>query len=374
MDIFGFISDDSLRASLVQDYTEMETCLREKALKAVYVLSGSIIEAVLVDHLLTVQPKGIGRDQVLSMDLGKLIETCNGLGMLSQKSMNLLTVLRTYRNLIHPDRELRLAEKANLKEALIARHLVDIVLDEIHKKKRENYGYTAEQITEKILSDASSDSIIEHLVKEMNDGEIRRLLLEKLPTAFYQLKENEDPFNPINAIKSPLAKCFSKILLKSNYETQSLVMKQHVRIVKEQSSFHVECYDSAFATCRYLDHLEYSEKELLIDHFLSLLDGSISDETLAALDGIGTHLRGEKAVLFMQKIVRAVLQTEDGDFERSAIKRLIAEYSIMPESEQKMILERLGKLATNYELKLQPDRTKQVKSISDSLKYWDVPF
>ena len=49
---FEYISDDRLRASLVSDYGEFQTSLSSEAWKAALVLIGSIVEALLVDHLL----------------------------------------------------------------------------------------------------------------------------------------------------------------------------------------------------------------------------------------------------------------------------------------------------------------------------------
>jgi hypothetical protein len=49
---FDFITDEAFRTSLESDYQELKSCMTTKAWKAVHVLSGSIVEAVLTDYLI----------------------------------------------------------------------------------------------------------------------------------------------------------------------------------------------------------------------------------------------------------------------------------------------------------------------------------
>src|SRR5438093_874801 len=51
MPMFDFIAGDDFRQSLEGDYRDLTGCVEAKAWKAVHVLAGSIIEAVLLDHL-----------------------------------------------------------------------------------------------------------------------------------------------------------------------------------------------------------------------------------------------------------------------------------------------------------------------------------
>src|SRR5690242_1459399 len=118
---FSFITDRDLRDALRADYRELQTCLDGKAWKAVHVLSGSLVEAVLVDYLISTGYKG--RDP-LRMSLGDLIEACAKAGALSKKTKDLSSVIQSYRNLIHPGRAKRLNEAADQDGAEIAAALV----------------------------------------------------------------------------------------------------------------------------------------------------------------------------------------------------------------------------------------------------------
>ncbi len=51
MAIFDFISGEEFRESLDADYHELNSAMEVHAWKAVHVLAGSIIEALLVDYL-----------------------------------------------------------------------------------------------------------------------------------------------------------------------------------------------------------------------------------------------------------------------------------------------------------------------------------
>jgi len=161
--IFDFISDQRFRLSLLSDYSEILASLETGSWKAVHVLAGGIVEAVLVDYLVASDyQKRTGRDP-LEFDLFKAIEACKAEGVLSQRAFELSSVVRGYRNLIHPGRAIRLNEKVDKNTAVIAKALVDVIIDEIAVGKKAKYGYTAEQLMSKVESDSSSLSIIGHL-------------------------------------------------------------------------------------------------------------------------------------------------------------------------------------------------------------------
>lgn len=74
---FDFITDEKLRAALRADYREMTACVANEAWKAVYVLAGSLVEAILVDYL---QTSGHNSPDPLKMTLGELITAAKSAG------------------------------------------------------------------------------------------------------------------------------------------------------------------------------------------------------------------------------------------------------------------------------------------------------
>jgi hypothetical protein len=186
---FDFVTNEEFRKSLESDFRELTECSKTTAWKAVHVLAGSIIEAVLIDHL-----SESGRHPTkdpLRMELAELIQFCKDERILSQKCVDLSTVVRGFRHLIHPGRVIRLKEAADEKGAVIAQALVEIVIGEVASRRRESYGYTAEQLANKIESDASVMSIIGHLLKSLNPREIERLLLTAVPDRYLMLASQE---------------------------------------------------------------------------------------------------------------------------------------------------------------------------------------
>src|SRR4051794_33612491 len=120
---FDFITDADLRTGLQGDYDEMLTCAEHRAWKAVHVLGGSIVEAVLVDYLMSA---GHTTPDPLEMTLAQLISACKKAGVLSQRTSELSAALKSYRNLIHPGRAKRLNERADEDGAAVAQSLVSI--------------------------------------------------------------------------------------------------------------------------------------------------------------------------------------------------------------------------------------------------------
>jgi len=51
MDNFDFISDNRLRIILERDYTELNRCFESGCYKSVLILSGSLIEAIIMEFL-----------------------------------------------------------------------------------------------------------------------------------------------------------------------------------------------------------------------------------------------------------------------------------------------------------------------------------
>lgn len=154
--MFDFIQDDGLRASVEADYRELGQCMQCGAWKAAHVLAGSVVEAILIDHLLSMENRAYSSSDVLNMDLGKAVSACLTEGILTQRVSDLSTVIRSYRNLIHPGRTVRLSESVSESSAKVAQALVDMIVQEVSVRARQQYGYSAEQLVTKLESDPRS--------------------------------------------------------------------------------------------------------------------------------------------------------------------------------------------------------------------------
>ena len=172
---FSFVADERFRELLHRDFDELEICLEHKANKSVLILSGSIIETVLLEYFVHHNITTKSRNQILKLTLAELIDEAVSTKLLSAKTKDLSSVIRNYRNLIHPGKEIRTNEEFDYDTAVVSYSLVKIVIKELRTNYILKYGYKAEEILTKILDDDSTESIFDMLLKKIGNFEIHRL-------------------------------------------------------------------------------------------------------------------------------------------------------------------------------------------------------
>lgn len=177
-----YITDPRFRQGLADDLHELEQSMQAGCWKAVHVLAGSVIEAVLVDYLFGLTDDPVKQQKILKMDLAEAATECLSSKVLSKTTHDLCTVVRGYRNLIHPGRIVRLSEEVTKEGAVIATNLVHLVIKDIARKQTAEYGFTAQQLVTKLESDKTNYLVVlDTMLAKMHDKEKRRLLLEVLP-------------------------------------------------------------------------------------------------------------------------------------------------------------------------------------------------
>lgn len=184
---FDFITDEKFRIILTRDFEELNKCIEAKTSKSVLILSGSIIESILIDYFSSLPPTGINPKKVLSMELASLIDLAFDNKLISQSTKELSTVIKNFRNLIHPGREIRKNEKFDFDTAIVAKSLLNIVLKEIKENYISNIGHTALDLISKLENDAISQPIFEKIISKIHKSEkikLYNLLME------YNLREN----------------------------------------------------------------------------------------------------------------------------------------------------------------------------------------
>lgn len=129
-----FIVDDEFRRSLSEDLRELDSAIANGSIKSAHVLAGSIVEAVLIDRLIS--DEILNRDVALKLDLHGAIEKCRENGIIRGQTADLSSVVKSYRNLIHPGRAIRVKERIDINSAQVAKSLVFIVLSEIAERQR----------------------------------------------------------------------------------------------------------------------------------------------------------------------------------------------------------------------------------------------
>lgn len=256
---FDFISNPQFKYLLERDFNELNNCIEINASKSVLLLSGSIIEAILIDFFLNNLPQEKTKAKVLKMGLGELIEEAIKIELISNKIRDLSTVIKSYRNLIHPGREIRLKEEFDKDTANVAYSLVKMILKEVKNTYNLKYGYKAEDIYNKIQVDSGTYSIFDKLLDKLNKTEKNKLLkmLVNKHIETFELEKLFYDFKYINKIKQ---KCDDEEILVYCNELLNFVQKE-----KEDNI--LAMYEIFGGD---LNHLESDEQELILTYIYSI--------------------------------------------------------------------------------------------------------
>lgn len=378
MPTFDFITDEHLRKSLDSDLLEIANCAEARAWKAVHVLAGGVIEAVLVDHLTATPHKTLSKGDILKMDLGKLIEACEKDKVLSAKTVALSAAVKEYRNLIHPGRALRLSETPDENGATVVRALLEMVVQEVSSRKKQEYGYTAEQLVSKLERDSSVMPILPHLLRDMRDTERKRFLLGVASKRYFEL-EPDDPFAEAEASakRIRLAQCFRAAFDIADDETKQLAAKTFADFLRERSGDEILEYETAFFRASDLAYLDAKNRSMVKGHLLSRLKDGLSNPLIEALAGIEGHVERAEISELVDACIKAVF-TEQAEYLKEKAKDFIYELwvrlpSVPSNSLDKTVVERLNQWIEFLGEQNREEDAATLIEIRDRCKD-DVPF
>jgi hypothetical protein len=358
---FDFIIDEDLRASLVADYMELQTCLSTGAWKAAHVMSGSIVEALLVDYLLGIQHS---KKDPLKMTMEELIDAGRTSGVLSQKTSDLSSVIRGYRNMIHPGRLVRLGETVDEEGARIADALVSLIVREVAAKQAQVYGLTAEQLLTKFEGDPSALAISDHLLRDSKQHELERLMVNVLPERYFFLSESDAFEEDTSEAMARLARLYVDAYKTASEPVQKKVAKRYVAVLREEAGWRVTTYDERFFRGYFLAHLSDGERKLVKDHFFSRTAEGQVPALLDPSEGLSAYLRANEVNRFLDPIVRIVSYSRSPELRAAAATRVEAEYrDDTPEQLQPRFVTRLEEW-TNFHVKGdRPEAAERTRAI-----------
>ena len=130
---FSYVHNPDLRKVLERDYTEIQRAYLTQCWKSVIILSGSAIEAILLDCLqhdsgrAKSASKAPNKSDLSRWDLSELIDVCVELNHVSSGVEKLSHSVREYRNLVHPGNETRNKLAFGQEESRIALEVLNIV-------------------------------------------------------------------------------------------------------------------------------------------------------------------------------------------------------------------------------------------------------
>lgn len=312
---FDFITDEAFRGCLEGDHSELESCLQAKAWKSAHVLAGSIVEAVLIDYLVFSDLKVKAKGDPLKMDLATAITTCQKEGAITEKTAHLCSAIKDYRNLIHPGRSVRLGEAIDENSAKVAHALVGMVVGEVAKKKKETYGYLAEQLITKLEADPSAGGILRHLMVGMHEAELERLLLRIIPRRHAELSEAAD--QPSELLKT-LERCFDIAFDMATDQTKKRAAMKLLSVIKEETGVVVIWYENAFFRTEQLKHLSGSESHLVKKHILGRARAEETEALFRLIKSLEEHVTVEEADQFFSTMIYFAYIVKNEDLNEMA--------------------------------------------------------
>jgi hypothetical protein len=368
---FDFVTDEDLRASLEADAAEMAACLDAKAFKATVVLAGSIVEAVLVDHLESTGYQDPNGKNLLELDLGHLIMAARSQKVLSAKSADLSSAVKTYRNLIHPGRLVRQKERIDASTAAIAGHLVEVVASEVADLKRDTYGYTAQQIVSKVENDSSSMAILGDLLKNTNGKELERLLVRDLPARYMELAPlEEDSDEQYSPILSRLRRAYRSAFEAVSEDTMKRFVKNYARILREEvSEYQVLTHEQALFRAEDLEYMTDDDRAMAMRHLLSQVGRDLPDHLRDSLIGIGKFADALELAALVDAFVRYTSTSKYPARRRTAGELLRRLYAETPSGTGEAIIRRLQDWERTVEERT-PELAKWIGEQRSSLVNW----
>ncbi|MDE0218038.1 MAG: hypothetical protein OXJ90_02110 [Spirochaetaceae bacterium] len=309
---FDFITDEEFRRVLAADKAEMHRCVDSKSWKAVHVLAGSIVEAVLLDYL--VAEGHVKKDEALTLDLGSAVRMAHKKEIISKRASDLSGAIRDYRNLVHPGKSIRVGEMPDENSAQVVVAILEMILGEIGNRKRVNYGYTAEQMVAKIARDPSVRGILGRLLKDVNEREVERLMLTVIPATYaLDLEGEKEPYEQTEPHFRPMLTALYRTSYgASSCGLQAKVVQEFVRVIKEESEETVRTYCQEFFSMEGLKHIGYDDGQLVKEHYLDQLKSRRASEAwVRSLSGIGRFLSEEELKDCIHALIR--IAAEGGD-------------------------------------------------------------
>ncbi|MCC4635269.1 hypothetical protein [Xanthomonas dyei] len=307
---FSYITTPELRRSLSSDYAEMQKNFKSQAWKSVQVLAGSIVEALLVDYLTWSNSNASNSKNPLNMAFTDLIDACKSQGAIKSATADMCSVIKTYRNLIHPGRLVRLEEvQPDSDSATVAVSLVNIINRDIENSRRKKAGLTAEQIYQKLVSDKDVIPVLPHLIAELSEHEKKRLLTEVLPQHNLQLHHeymSSDGFGDAPN-KAGFKSCYQEALKSSDSHTQTEAIKYFNDLILHGIGEDITLFRKTFFKATYLAYADAKQRKVIKSHLLGTCPKIHDHESSSILIGIAPYLEKSEITQWVQPHYLAII-------------------------------------------------------------------
>lgn len=307
-------------------------------MKAVHVLAGSIIEALLIDFLLSTKHKAWSTNKILGLKFNEAIKECRGVNLLSDKTESITTVVKDFRNLIHPGRIKRLEQNVDSNSAQVAISLAEMILDEVREKRQSIYGLTSEQLVTQLERDLNVVKVLEHFTAGMQEIELEKLLLKVIPDRYFE-HLNQDPNPYTDETLEALQECFHQVFENVADEVKTKVMRRHLWILRNEGSYKIDLYENVFFKNSYFKYIpNSSDRKFIKDRFFALVSdaGDLGDLS-HKFSTIGPYLDDDEIENFSARVLRGFTREDITSFW------IWENYSILKQEHQQKFMEALEK-------------------------------
>lgn len=316
--------------------------------------------------------KYIASDKASREGLADIIRILRERDAISSTLADLCSVIKNYRNLVHPGRSIRTQDSVDEHSARVAVSLVEMILKEVSEKRQAKHGYTAEQLLSKIRSDPSVKAILIHLLKDVTDREKERLLLEVLPNEYMKVIDDPDPDDDLRHLSSIIPTVFRATLEEVEQGIQKKVAKQFVRILKESSGSYVSAYELAFFKVLDVKHLSKGDIQLVKDHISDQLkSGPYRGKLFGCLSGMSHPMLWKDFRQFIRRVIWYACQSSSEAVRKAARQRIFEEYYSGNEEFQVAVMTGIDKWVQHYRKVDQVEIAEKFVSLEEEI---EIPF
>jgi len=364
---FDYITAPHYRAILEADFAEMQICLQAGAWKAAMVMAGSLIEAILVEHLEWLSSPG-DEDRLRKIMLTEAITRCETAGEISETAAKLCSAVKDYRNLIHPGKVVRDSVAApDQNNAVIVTALVGKITQEVAAKRNARSGFTAEQLLRKVERDTGAIAILPHMLRQVRTQEKARLLLDVLPAAYAKHSVYDD-FDFDESLLSRISAAY-RLVFNESPEHAKEAARLFYTLLLSGDSTEIYRHSRAFFRAPDAKHLEAQERAAVVDYLVgSVLPLQDEDDDFAQTTGIGPFLTVDNFGQFLAPLLRHVLSSRPSKAARNhlSVELIALAEDVQPEAKRQLL-----RLASLQEKRGNTQHAAELREYAD---WVDFPF
>lgn len=220
----------------------------------------------------------------------------------------------------------------------MAQSLVRLIVAEISEKQTKERGFTAEQLSRKFATDPSAIKVSGHLFRQVSEYELKRLLVEIVPDAYFAELEGEYPREGF--LRSQSAQ-YRSAFAYARDEVKRSAMRSYAKILRETHGTLVEIYERKFFLAEHLGWVDADDEALVKEHLIAQLDDPDA-ALIAAAAGIGAFLSEEDASVFVDRLVRVSVTKRNQQTGLAAKQLMLDEYANTPRDLDPFIAKRLA--------------------------------